>query len=88
MIDVYQPTNIDEKTLKEIAEKTGGMYFRARSGEELEQIYDQIDKMEKTKIEIAAHMQYRELFQYFAFAGLLLLVLELILANTYFRKLP
>jgi Ca-activated chloride channel family protein len=85
---VYQPTRIDETTLKAIAEKTDGRYFRARSEEELEDIYTLIDDMEKTKIEISAHMQYRELFHYFTLAGLALLVLELILANTYFRKLP
>jgi len=85
---IYQPTRIDEETLKEIAAKTGGQYFRARSGEELEQIYGEIDEMEKTKIEIASHIQYQELFPLFTYAGLLFLVLEVILAHTYFRKLP
>ncbi|MGH8015996.1 MAG: vWA domain-containing protein, partial [Candidatus Zixiibacteriota bacterium] len=54
---VYQPTKIDEEALKEIAEKTGGKYFRARSGEELEEIYGLIDKLEKTEIEVASHIQ-------------------------------
>ncbi len=85
---VYQPTKIDEKTLKEIADKTNGKYFRARSGEELEEIYGIIDDMEKTEVKVAAHIQYRELFHYFAYAGLILLALELMLANTFFRKLP
>lgn len=85
---VYQPTRIDEKTLKEIASITGGKYFRARSGKELEEIYSIIDRMEKTEVKVAAHIQYRELFHFFAYAGLLLLVLEIILANTYFKKLP
>ncbi|MFQ6007997.1 MAG: VWA domain-containing protein [Candidatus Zixiibacteriota bacterium] len=85
---VYQPTRIDEETLKEIAKRTGGKYFRARSGTELEEIYSTIDKLEKTEIKIASHIQYRELFHYFTYAGLALLVLEIILANTYFRKLP
>ena len=85
---VYQPTRIDEASLKEIAEKTEGQYYRARSGEELEKIYERIDNLEKTEIEVAAHIQYKELFHYFTYAGLLLLVLEMILANTYFRKLP
>ncbi len=85
---VYQPTRIDEETLKEIAAKTDGKYFRARSGEELEAIYGEIDAMEKTEINIASHIQYQELFHFFTYAGLLLLVLEVILANTYFRKLP
>jgi len=85
---VYQPTKIDEETLKKIAQITDGEYFRARSGEELEQIYDKIDKMEKTKVKTASHIQYKELFQYFTYLGLIFLVLEVVLANTYFRKLP
>jgi Ca-activated chloride channel family protein len=85
---VYQPTKIDEATLKEIAKRTGGKYFRARSGRELEEIYSIIDNLEKTEIKIASHVQYREFFQYFTYGGLLLLVLEMLLANTYFRKLP
>lgn len=85
---VYQPTKIDEVTLKEIAKRTDGKYFRAQSGEELEEIYDIIDGLEKTEIEVASHIQYVELFHYFTYAGLLLLLLEMILAHTYFRKLP
>ena len=85
---VYQPTRIDEAMLQEIAKRTGGQYFRARSGKELEEIYSMIDNLEKTEIEIASHVQYRELFHYFTYGGLLLIVLEILLANTYFRKLP
>lgn len=85
---VYQPTKIDEETLKSIAEKTGGKFYRARSGEELEQIYSEIDKLEKTEIETSSHVQYKELFYYFAYFGLAFLVLEIVLANSYFRKLP
>jgi Ca-activated chloride channel family protein len=85
---VYQPTQIDEKTLREIAQRTDGKYFRARSGEELEEIYGIIDDLEKTEVKVAAHIQYKELFHYFAYAGLILLVLEMLLATTYFRKLP
>lgn len=85
---VYQPVRIDEESLKEIASRTGGQYFRARSGQELEEIYSIIDELEKTEVKTATHVQYRELFQYFTYAGLILLFLELLLANTYFRKLP
>lgn len=85
---VYQPTKIDEESLKKIAEITDGQYFRARSGKELESIYDKIDNMEKTKVKTASHIQYKELFQYFTYLGLIFLVLEVVLANTYFRKLP
>lgn len=85
---VYQPTRVDEQTLMQIADRTGGKYFRARSGEELDQIYTTIDQLEKTEIKVAAHIQYRELFPYFVYAALLLLALEILLANTWFRKLP
>lgn len=85
---VYQPVRIDEESLKEIASRTGGQYFRARSGKELEKIYAIIDELEKTEVKTATHVQYRELFQYFTYAGLILLFLEVLLANTYFRKLP
>jgi Ca-activated chloride channel family protein len=85
---VYQPTKIDEKTLKAIAEKTGGQYFRARSEKELDEIYKEIDQLEKTKVKTSSHIQYTELFHYFALAGLILLVLEVVLGSTVFRKLP
>ncbi|MBD3402507.1 VWA domain-containing protein [candidate division GN15 bacterium] len=85
---IYSPTRIDEETLQEIADRTDGRYFRARSGEELEQIYDEIDQLEKTEIKTSSHTQYKELFHYFTYAGLLMLAFELLLANTYFRKLP
>ncbi len=85
---VYQPTRIDEETLKEIAKRTGAKYFRARSGEELEEIYAIIDGLERTEVKVSEHIQYRELFHIFTYAGLLLLVVELLLANSYFRKLP
>jgi Ca-activated chloride channel family protein len=85
---IYQPTRIDEKTLKEIADRTGGKYYRAKSGEELEGIYSTIDQLEKTEIKIASHVQYRELFHAFIYLGLAFLTLEIVLANSYFRKLP
>ncbi len=85
---VYLPNEIDEETLKEIAQKTGGKYFRARSEQELEKIYGEIDKLEKTKVKVKEYVQYRELFRDFVYAGLALLVLEIILGQTVFRKIP
>ncbi len=85
---VYQPTTIDEPTLKAIAEKTGGKYFRAKSGKELEEIYTLIDKLEKTEVKTSSHVEYVELFQYFLYIGLFLLILEMLLAHTLLRKLP
>jgi len=85
---VYLPNEIDEKTLKEIAQKTGGKYFRARSEKELEQIYDEIDKLEKTEIKVKEYVQYRELFTLFVYFGFGFLVLEVLLGQTLFRKIP
>lgn len=85
---VYQPTKINEEALQEIADITGGQYFRARSGEELDEIYQQIDEMEKTEVKVAQHTQYTELFHYFTFSGFALIVLEMLLAGSVFRKLP
>lgn len=85
---VYQPVKIDEETLTEIANRTGGKYYRARSGEELDKIYAEIDQLEKTEINVSARIQYRELFQPLLYGALGFLVLELVLGSTYFRKLP
>lgn len=81
-------THIDEASLKEIADKTGGKYFRATDGDKLSNIYKEIDKMEKTKIEVKEHINYAEMMQWFAFPALLLLLLEILLVNTRFLKLP
>jgi Ca-activated chloride channel family protein len=85
---VYQPTRINEESLKEIAKIAGGKYFRARSEKELNEIYSIIDSMEKTEIQVSASIQYKELFHYFTLAGLILLAVEVVLGNSVFRKLP
>ncbi len=85
---VYLPNEIDEETLRKIAEKTGGKYFRARSKEELEEIYNEIDQLEKTEIKVNQYVQYRELFAIFVYFGLGFLVLEILLGHTFFRKIP
>ena len=79
---------IDEQLLKEIAEMTGGDYFRATSKEGLEEIYNKIDQLEKTEIEVTTIRRYSEEFYVFAGLGLLLLILELLLRYTVFRALP
>jgi Ca-activated chloride channel family protein len=80
--------NIDEKTLQKIAEQTGGQYFRADSQSKLREIYEKIDEMEKTEVEVERFFNYDEFFPYIVIAGLALLLLELILANTVWLKLP
>ena len=63
---------IDEETLKEIANETGGKYFRARDKDMLSEIYAQIDSMERTEIEVKSYTKYKELFGWFLIPALLL----------------
>ncbi|MGH1363079.1 MAG: vWA domain-containing protein [Calditrichia bacterium] len=79
---------IDEELLTRIATITGGQYFRATNTTALRDIYDQIGELEKTKIEVKEFTRYEELFVNFILAALGLLLLELILANTWLRKIP
>jgi Ca-activated chloride channel family protein len=79
---------IDEETLKEVADITGGRYFRATSAEKLEGIYEEIGDMEKTEIKIREYVDYQELFAKFLWPGLMLLMVEVGLATTRFRRLP
>lgn len=83
-----EKVNIDEKLLKQIADETGGKYFRAKDNEGLANIYAEIDKLEKSRIEVTALKRYTEKFFPFALAAALLLFLELILRTTVFRKFP
>jgi len=78
----------DEDTLQKIAEKTGGRYYRAESVQKLEQIYAEIDKLEKTDAVVNKYTQYKELFMWFVAGALALLLIELVLAQTAFRRLP
>jgi Ca-activated chloride channel family protein len=80
--------NIDEDMLQKVAARTGGKYFRADKTETLQAIYGEIDRMEKTEVEVKKYQHYRELFPWVVLPGLALLLLELILANTVWRTLP
>jgi len=79
---------IDEELLTEISELTGGRYFRATNEAGLEQIYAEIDRLEKTEIDVSVFKRYSEEFRKFLFIGLLLLLIEWILKNTLLRTLP
>ena len=79
---------IDEKTLKEVADLTGGRYFRATSEEKLESIYAEIGEMEKTEIKTREYVNYNELFALLLWPGVLLVGLETLLANTRLRRIP
>jgi Ca-activated chloride channel homolog len=85
---VEQEVNIDEETLTEVARKTGGKYFRAQNTAGLLKIYEEIDKLEKTDADVKKYEHYRELFHWPVLGGLVILLLEIILANTVWRKLP
>lgn len=83
-----EKVSIDEKLLQNIAAETGGKYFRATDNTSLENIYKEIDKLEKSKVEITTFHHYSEKFYPFIFAALALLLIELILRYTVFRKFP
>ena len=87
---VYQNVKIeiDETMLKEIARVSGGKYFRATDTKSLEEIYKEIDALEKTPVEETGFQEYKELFPVFLMLGLILLMSEIILSNTILRKLP
>lgn len=79
---------IDEELLRNIAGQTGGKYFRARDKEGLENIYRQIDQLEKSTVEVTSYKRFRELFFPFVLAALGFLLLELILRMTVLKKFP
>lgn len=85
---IYVENEIDEPTLGQIAQITGGEYFRAKDEEALSRIYKQISKMEQTEIKVKEYVQYNELFSNYALVGLMLLMVEIVLANTRYRKIP
>ena len=85
---VYQESEIDEATLMQIADLTGGKYFRAEDTAGLQAIYDEINQLEKSQIEIEVFNQYFELMAIFLTPAFVLLLLEIILRNTAFRTLP
>ena len=80
--------SIDEKLLKQIAGETGGKYFRAKDNAGLTGIYDEINSLEKSKVEISSRTRYTEKFFPFVIAALALLFLEMLLKFTVFRKFP
>jgi Ca-activated chloride channel family protein len=85
---VKQAVDIDEDTLRKVADKTGGKYYRADSTETLRRVYAEIDSLEKTEAELKRFAYYEELMSWFVLPGLGLLALEIILGQTVWRKLP
>ena len=81
-------TYLDEDTLKQIANITGGRYFRATDTQSLKRIYAEIDRFEKTKFETVSLVDHKELAAYFLIPAVLLLGTEILLSNTVLRKIP
>ena len=82
------PVEIDTKTLSEIAAQTDGNYYRATNNKELKQIYNDIDKLEKTKLNVKKFSKRYEAFAPFAWSALLTLLLEVLLRTTILRRIP
>ncbi|MEW5807758.1 MAG: VWA domain-containing protein [Acidobacteriota bacterium] len=85
---VMLPEEIQENVLMEIADKTGGMYFRATDRDALGEIFSRIDSMEKTRIEMKAHVSYRELFSHLFLPACLLFLSEMVLVAWKFSGAP
>ncbi len=81
-------SDIDETTLTRIAETTGGKYFRAADMESLKKVYDEIDRMEKTEIDVEQYTRFEERFAPFLVAGLLCLALERLASLSRWGRLP
>lgn len=79
---------VDERTLLTIAKKTGGEFYRAHDKEDLEKIYKTINELETTEIQAYSYTKYGEEYFMFLLIGAALLLLELVLANTRFMKIP
>jgi Ca-activated chloride channel family protein len=82
------PVDLDEKVLTQVADMTGGKYYRATDNRKLKAIYKEIDQLERTKIEVMAYKRYSELYGGWLVAGLLTFMLEIGLTSTFLRKNP
>ena len=86
----FQPMDveIDEKTLEGIAERTGGRYFRATDNDKLQSIYDEINQLEKSKVEVTDYTVYHERFLALLLAALGVLLLEFVFSNLVLKRIP
>jgi len=85
---VYQESQIDEATLQQVAEMTGGKYYRAEDTDSLRQIYDEINQLEQSEVEVQVFNQYQELMLWLLIPVFFLLILEMVLRKTTFRTIP
>jgi Ca-activated chloride channel family protein len=79
---------IDEDLLTQVAEATDGRYFRATNNKKLETIFNDIDKLERSKIDVTEFKRYTEEYFPFALVACVLFVLEIVLRYTWFRSIP
>lgn len=84
----YRDSEIDEETLRQIADITGGLYFRAEDGEGLQEIYDTINELERSQVEVRTFTRYRELAVWFIVPATLILAFEILLRRTILRTIP
>lgn len=82
------PVEIDENLLKQISNITGGKYYRATNNKKLAEIYNEIDKLEKTRVEVTSYRNAKELYFAWALGGLLLLLTEFGLSKLYLKRIP
>jgi Ca-activated chloride channel family protein len=85
---IEQMVDLDEETLTEVARIGGGKYFRAADSRQLAEIYDLIDREEKTEVKVKEFFHFRELYRYFLIPALILLGLEIVLRPTFLRVIP
>ncbi len=84
----YRDSEIDEESLQNIADITGGLYFRAEDASGLREIYDTINQLERSQVEVRTFTRYTELAQWWILPAALLLVIELLFRRTLFRTIP
>lgn len=85
---VNVPVEIDEQTLTQIAGTTNGNYYRATSNSKLKEVYEEIDKLEKTKLNVKEFSKREEAYQLYALIAFICILLEIVLRNTVLKKIP
>jgi Ca-activated chloride channel family protein len=85
---ILQESELDEETLRRISNSTGGQFFRATDTAGLQQVYDQINTLEKAEVQVSVFTRHQEAAGWLLAPALLILLLELILRNTFFREIP
>ena len=79
---------VDEKTLTQISGTTDGNYFRATSNSKRKELYEEIDKLEKTKLSVKEYSKRQEEYRWFALAAFFCVLLEVLLRNSILKKIP